>query len=62
MAAKIKATNTKATNIAPITDCESIKIESELNVLVRGRPSKYATKRPPKYDVKKIPPKIVPTP
>ena len=62
MAAKIKAINIKAINIAPITDWESTKVGSELSVVVRGRPSKYASKSPPIYTVKKMPPKIAPTP
>ncbi len=52
--AKTRATNTKAINMAPITDCETIKAGSELSVAVEGRP--------PKYAAKKMPPKIAPTP
>lgn len=54
IAAKTRATNTKAINIAPIMACEYMKAGSELSVAVEGRP--------PKYAAKKMAPKIAPTP
>jgi len=52
--AKTRAANTKAINMAPIMDCETINAGSELSVAVEGRPPKYAAKN--------MPPKIAPMP